>query len=246
MFLFVSNHVNGGEIDKKLYKNCIYPTIYVGQATGNTYGSGVIVRSEKVKPHQYKNVFLTCGHVVNDSVLDYEVRQYIYEDYSQIKEVRSYPAIFNAVNHEQDVAIGVFYSDTKQPVVQLDFNPKLYIGNEVYRIGCGVGEDPRLDYGKLTLFRKNALKPYMRTSVMTVPGDSGSPLFHEYKVVGIVVAIRNYHNLPIFSISYAIPLKTFQTWSKSYKNAIDYAWDDDEDLPELPFYYLKFKEYEMK
>lgn len=240
IFFILIGFSQAGEVDEKLHQKCLYPTVYVGRADQSGYGSGVVVRSEKITDSLYKNVFITCAHLIDDSVLDYEIKQYVYEDWSQVKEVKNYPAIFFGYNHALDIAIGVFYSDQEIPTANLDFEPKLFIGNEVFRIGCGLGDDPRLDYGKLTAYKKTP-KPTFRTSVMTVPGDSGSPLFHNYKVVGIVVSVRSFRNLPVFAISYAIPLERFKTWNDMYNDDLSFAWTDKK-LPEMVFRYLKFKQ----
>ncbi len=144
-----------------------------------------------------------------------------------------------------DVAIGIFTSTESMPTAELDFKPNLFIGNRVFRIGCGLQGYPRLDYGNLTSYKKNP-KPTFRTSVMTVPGDSGSPLFHEYKVVGIVVEIQGYHGLPVFSISYAVPLERFKRWDAENDHALDFAWDKSKPLPELEFRYLQFRDWKIK
>lgn len=250
LFLFFciflgTNHINGGEVDKNLHIKCLYPTIYVGHADKSGYGSGVIVRSEKIDTHHYRNVFITCAHLVTDSEYDYEVRQYIYDNWSQIKDTKSYSAAFVAYNHDMDIAIGVFKSEMEMPTATLDFEPSIFIGNDVYRIGCGLGDDPRLDYGKLTSYRRGS-KPYFRTSVMTVPGDSGSPLFHENKVIGITVSIRSYRNLPVFNISFAVPLERFKMWNEANTSNLSFAWDKTKKLPEMQFRYLNFMDYEMK
>jgi S1-C subfamily serine protease len=240
-----TNRVNAGEVDKKLHKECLYPTVYVGRADGHGSGSGVVVRSEKVEDHLYKNVFITCAHIFDANYKDYEVREFIYEDWSQIKGIKSFPSTFVSFDTELDLGIGVFFSDHEMPIAQLNFEPKLFIGNEIFRIGCGLGDEPRLDYGKLTSYKKLP-KEVFRTSVMTVPGDSGGPLFHENKVIGIIVSIRAMRGQPVFGISHAVPLKMFKKWSEANNNNLDFAWDTTKELPELQFRYLKFKEYEIK
>lgn len=234
-----------GTPDKELHQKCLYPTIYVGRADKTSYGSGVVVRSDKVDEHTYKNVFMSCAHLESPNYFDYEVKQVIYENWSDIKETRTFPAFFYGVNKDLDLSIGMFYSEEEVPVAKVDFEPKLFIGNEVFRIGCGLGDEPRLDYGKVTQFKKNIAKQFVRTSVHTVPGDSGSPLFHEYKLVAIMVSIRSYKSIPVFGISYAIPVERFKLWSKESNNNLDFAWTNKE-LPKLPFYYLKLREYEVK
>lgn len=243
-FFTIISFSHGGEVDKKLHQECLYPTVYVGRAEGSGYGSGVVVRSEKINDNLYKNVFITCAHLVDDSTLDYEIKQYIYEDWSQVKEVKSYPAVFFAYNRDLDVAVGVFYSNQQIPMAKLDFDPKLFIGNEVFRIGCGLGDDPRLDYGRITAIKKTP-KPTFRTSVMTVPGDSGSPLFHENKVIGIVVSIRSFRNQPVFTISYAVSLERFKQWNEANNGDLSFGWTT-KPLPEMVFKYLNFKQYDIK
>ena len=80
---------------------------------------------------------------------------------------------------------------------------------------------------------------------MTVPGDSGSPVFHENKVVGIMVSIRFFRNHPVFGISYVVPLERFQKWNTDNNNDLSFAWGSSKKLPNLPFYYLKFADYKM-
>ena len=242
LFCTLITFAQAGEVDKKLHQECLYPTIYVGRESG--YGSGVVVRSEKVEENIYRNVFITCAHLVDETTIDYEVKQFIYDNWSQVKDTKSYAAVFFAFNKDMDIAIGVFYSDQAMPVATLDFEPKLFIGNDVLRIGCGLGDDPRVDYGKITAYRKTP-KPIFRTSVMTVPGDSGSPLFHEYKVIGIHVSIRSFRNLPVFGISYAVPLERFKTWNTANNDNLSFAWTK-KPMPEMVFRYLKFKQYEVK
>jgi S1-C subfamily serine protease len=244
LFLFFTSSF-AGTPDKELHHKCLYPTIYVGRSDKTSYGSGVIVRSDKVDDKTYKNVFMSCAHLESPNYFDYEVKQVVYENWSDIKETKIYPAFFYGVNRDLDLSIGMFYSEEEMPVAKIDFEPKLFIGNEVFRIGCGLGDEPRLDYGKVTQYKKNILKQFIRTSVHTVPGDSGSPLFHEYKLIAIMVSIRSYKNTPVFGISYAIPVERFKVWSKDNNNNLDFAWTNKE-LPKLPFYYLKLREYEVK
>jgi S1-C subfamily serine protease len=244
LFCTLISFSHAGDVDKKLHQECLYPTVYVGRADQSSYGSGVIVRSDKIEDNLYRNVFITCAHLIDETSIDYEIKQFIYENWSQVKDVKSYPAVFFAFNKDMDIAIGVFYSDQVMPIATLDFDPKLFIGNDVFRIGCGLGDDPRVDYGKLTAYRKTP-KPFFRTSVMTVPGDSGSPLFHDYKVIGIQVSIRSFRNLPVFGISYAVPLERFKTWNSANNDDLSFAWTK-KSLPEMAFRYLKFKQFEMK
>jgi S1-C subfamily serine protease len=233
-----------GVPDESLHNRCIYPTVLVAPHGMSAFGSGIIVKSVKVSDKQYNNVFLTCAHV-SSSKNPYEVRLFKYENWSKITKVESFSCELYGINDKIDIAVGVFTTEIAMPTAQMDFNPKLFIGNEVYRIGCGLGDEPRLDYGKVTSLSM-ALSDgglMYRTSVHTVPGDSGSPLFHENKVIGIMRAIKLWRGLPVFNISFAVPLEEFKKWSKDNDNSLDFIWTDKE-VPKMPLMNLKLKEYD--
>ena len=243
--IFGSSNLFSQEVDKKLHQQCLYPTIYIGNLKKNTYGSGVIIKSDKVKDNEYKNVFITCNHLFYyGDYMGYEVKQYLYEDWSQVKDTITYPCYVYGTNPDLDLAVGVFYSEKEMPTAKINLNPKLFIGNDIFRIGCGLGEDPRLDYGKITGYKNNIPKPHIKTSVHTIPGDSGSPVFQNYEIIGIMVSIRSMRNIPIFNISYAMPVRGFKVWSERNNNNLDFIFGTKK-LPEFPFLCLRMKEYEM-
>lgn len=242
--LFLSNLVHAGAVDKDLHEKCLYPTIFIGRVDEKSTGSGVVVRSDKMPSGEYKNVFLSCAHIIKeDGYDDYVVKHCIYDDWSTLKEVRFYPALICAYSHDLDLSIGVFISPVEMPIAKINFKPKLFIGNEVFRIGCGFGDEPRLDYGKLTWKKEGGI---LRTSIFTVPGDSGSPLFHENEVIGIMTKVRVYRKNMVFNISFAVTADTFLKWSNNYGNSLNFAWDNKKELPKMHFYYLNFKNYEIK
>ncbi len=55
ILLFLSTSSYGGEIDEKLHKQCIFPTIIVGSEKG--YGTGFVIRSEKELDNKYRMFF---------------------------------------------------------------------------------------------------------------------------------------------------------------------------------------------
>jgi hypothetical protein len=226
------------EPDQNLHNKCLYPTILV-TSTGrtHTYGSGVIVKSIKLGS-VYHNIFLTCAHVTYDKN-PYIIRVYSYKDWSTLEGYRMYSCIFYSTNEQKDLAIGMFISDEKMPTVELDFTTKLYIGTNIFGIGCGIGDEPRLDNGQISAVRiysgKNPSK-FIRSSTYTVPGDSGSGIFHNYKLIGIRQSIRAHDGKPMFSISYATPVEYLQSWDEG---AYDFIWRDKE-IPKLPYYILDF------
>jgi hypothetical protein len=87
--------------------------------------------------------------------------------------------------------------------------------------------------------------PFLRTNVTTVPGDSGGPLFHKYRVVGIAKSIRVWNDNLIFNMSYYVPVERFMEWSNETDEALHFVWGTRK-MPETPFWHLKFtREYEV-
>lgn len=230
----------GQQPNKKLHQQCIYPILLVSPDDANSFGTGFIVRSSKVEDKLYCNVFFTCAHVTSESG-HYEVKLYEYEDWSKIKSTKTFKALITAKNPAMDIAVGIFLSETPLPTVTLDFNPKLYIGNKVRRVGCGMGDDPRLDEGKISSVRTDMgrLKEVIRTSIPTVPGDSGSPVYQKYKVIGLTQSIRAWKGFPVYHMSYIIPLERFKIWDKELKGAIGFAWTIDA-FPSIEMWQLNF------
>lgn len=237
---FNVNISNAQQPDKELHQQCIYPIVLVSPENANSFGTGFIVRSSKLENNLYCNVFFTCAHVVSESG-HFEVKLYEYEDWSKIKSTKIFKALITAKNPGSDIAVGMFLSEEPLPVVDLDFDPKLYIGNDVQRVGCGMGDDPRLDRGHISSVKTNMgkLKNVVRTSIPTVPGDSGSPVFQKYKVIGLTQSIRAWKGFPIYHMSYVIPLDRFRVWDKELNGAIQYGWTK-EAFPAIEMWQLKF------
>ena len=237
--------------DKKLHSQCIYPTVLIKVGT-SSFGSGVIVRSEKVGD-EYRNVVLTCGHIflmslVNNSGRDCEVGVGQYKDWSTFEGYEMYAAKRYGMEKDMDLGVVVFVSKEKMPVGKLNFRKRLYIGNDVFHVGCGLGDEIRIDYGKVTSVKaeiRGILDNAIRTSVFTVPGDSGGPLFEDYEVVGIAQAIRNvrlgWNVYPTFKISLYIPVSRLKKWDADV-NTLGFVYKD-EPMPVLPFLRMEIDTY---
>ncbi len=194
----------------------------------------------------WHNVFLSCAHVA-DSPSPYVVRVFHYEKWSSLKGSDTYDCKFYATDSNKDLAIGVFVTAEEMPTSEIDFATDMYIGTDTFRIGCGLGDEPRLDNGKVTSVRSNMkslLKGTIRTSVHTLPGDSGAPLFHDYKIIGIMQAIRSHGGQQVYATSYAIPVERLKTWDDETEGALNFAWRNKQ-LPKMPFYQLKMEQYEV-
>lgn len=240
--LFFCLNCSADEPDELLHTQCLYPTIHVSQINKEGYGSGFIVRSSKISKDRYLNVFLTAAHVA--SSYDHKVKVFEYEDWSLIKRTHTYPATIYAADNTRDIAIGMFISDEKMPVTKIDMDSKLYIGSQVFHVGCGLGEDPRLDYGKITSLRSKiggAGDWMLRTSVFSIPGDSGGALFNsKYRAIGMLKSIRHLRTGQlIFNMSYYTPLTCLRDWSEEESGAYDFVWKE-RAFPRMPFWELHF------
>jgi len=241
VFLYLTLNSIAGQPDVKLHKECLYPTIMISTIDKTTYGTACIVKSEKVDS-KYRNIFISCAHVIEDNK-NYQIFFFEYEKWSRLSEVSSKPCKIYALNKDYDIAIGVFFSEEEMPIAEMDFDPEIYIGNDVFRIGCGLASEPRLDFGKIT-----SIRHYLRTSIFTIPGDSGSPVFHKYKIIGIMRSIRMIRNLntPAFKFSFATPLWKFEDWSKERDGAFDFLWDSNKKTPRMPFLELEMEQFRLR
>lgn len=241
---FSAPNLFSDEPDKTLHNKCIYPTVMI-TGPGST-GSGTIIRSEKVGD-KYHNVVLSCAHIFSGSRWQIHVPKY--KEWSVIDGYDVYSIRPIRTSREKDLSVSLFASDKKMPVAELDFDSKLYIGSEVFRTGFGIGDEMRLDFGKITSLRgriKNGpIKNTYRMSAYTVPGDSGGPVFHNYKIVAITQAIRSvrrgYQEYPCFGISYSVPLSRFKKWDQELNNVLSFTYKTD--LP-MPIMWDKFLEFE--
>lgn len=258
--LLASNVCNAGEPDKDLHNKCIYPTVML-TGTNPHYtgtGTGVIVKSTK-RGKGYINYVFTCAHVLTKTPAqivesdeevkegeepippkvvpakyEYVAKVAVYENWSLIKEIKTYPCHVIHVDRgiNKDIALVTFQTDKKMPCAKINVSPKIYIGNEVCRIGCGLGEPFRIDFGKITSLSKSADRPIARTrnlyrtSILTVMGDSGGPVYHENKLIGLAQMIRGMPasagpfriQVPVFHMSYVIPIKRFMDCKKITKH----------------------------
>lgn len=233
-----------GEPDKKLELNCLRPTVLIQDITGS-FGSGTIIRSAKVSKHHYVNVVITCKHVVKDKN-ELTVSTIGYKDWSEPDRQTSafYPARIYLMHPRNDIAFILFESREQQPVAKLGFDEKLYIGNDIFGIGCAFREFPRVDYAKIS----GLLPSVMRANLLTIPGDSGGPVFHNYKVIALKTLIM----LPridgvqyaAFTMSKHTRITVLKSWEKYDKRAMIYK--KDQALPQLPILFLRASMFKPK
>lgn len=237
-----------GEPDKVFHEKCLYPTVMVMNQTPKGVGTGVIVKSVKKDdhfenfvltcahvlvpmpmeepeeqappppPNQAASATLAYPIAIRRDKYEVKVRIGVYENWSTLVGSKDYDCKVLYTDKNKDIAIVVFDTENQNQIAEVDKDPKLYIGNDVVKVGCGLSEPFRIDHGKITSVSKsigNMIKDTYRVSAPTVMGDSGGPVYHENKLVGLSQAVRS---APIsgtpFStfvphMGYMLPVKRF-------------------------------------
>lgn len=234
--------VFSGEPDKKLHEKCIYPVVTVVNRDKSGSSTGVVVRSEKIGNNKYHNVAITTAHGLKDKVV---VNVQTYKDWSVIAKTTTYPGSTYYVNASADLAAVIFITEKKMYIADLGPKEKLYFGNKIVRVGCGLGDAPRLEEGIITGVSMKYGKNFIhRMSLYTLPGDSGGPVYHHYKIIGFTQSIRMISTNPWLRTIYyryamAIRIKDLYTITKVEKGGIDFLIDKKEPLPVFGFFKLK-------
>lgn len=240
IFLILSQFAFSGEPDIALHEKCLYPTVVVLGQNPAVVGSGVIVKSVKCA-EKYENYVFTCAHSLfpvpriisaNEKldapeVYDVQIKTGVYEDWSKLVGYKRHGCEIMHIDRERDIALIKFYSYEKNFVADIQLGMKTYIGNQILKIGCGINDSFRLDYGQITAVKdsfSNTIYGTYRINAPTIMGDSGGPVYHENKLLGLTKAVRLFkfdeeQNLPVFHISYVIPIEQFYE-SKEISNII--------------------------
>ena len=216
----------------------------IQSAKGNK-STGVIIRSEKVSENEYHNVAISTNHGITTKELAVYVPNYV--NWSEIGKIKMYPGIAYYQHPYIDLGVIFFITEKKMPEAELGFDEKIYIGSKITRVGCGLGASPRLEKGTITglnevLNNKEAKRTY-RMGIYTLPGDSGGPVYHNYRIVGWTQSIRQTQNrnLPIGDIhySFANAIRLKDLCSIARKENLKFLIDKKEPLPKFGFFKLK-------
>ena len=229
LFLTAAPLSYAGEPDKELHEKCLYPTVLLWSDTN--IGTGVIVKSEKVGD-KYHNIVFTAAHVVisaqGKATSPYTVYLPKYKNWSENDGYFEFPTVIHRIDAATDTAVLSFESRFPRKYAEIDWKPQLFIGNSVVRFGAGMGKEIRLDTGQISSVNYNpepsSPQAIYRTNIFTMPGDSGGPLYHENKLVGICHGIRsriwNVNNtkidVPIYNYSLYIPIRSFSPKDLEY------------------------------
>lgn len=197
-----------GTPDKELHTKCIYPSVYVW--TDSSRGSGVIV-SSRLAGDSYINTVFTAAHVlVGNNLRVHAVR---YKNWSAPNGFDTYAARIVRRDEDKDVAVITFTSPFKQAVADVDWQPQLYLGNKIVKVGTGQSLLPRVDYGCISCVEERIIAvgtPVVRASVYNTSGDSGGPVYCDYKLIGVVHGLHTetFHGvtIPCTNITYFVPV----------------------------------------
>lgn len=230
--------------DEKLHQLALYPTVMIVDEAEGASGTGFIVRSTKVKD-KYRNALITAYHVVETNG-PFKAVWTKYKRWSDIDKEVSFPIYVCNIKQEHDLAIAVFESDEELPVCKLDFDHQIFIDTKVCRVGFGMMDDARIDYGSITqpkTVRPAAFAGTIRTNVYSVYGDSGGPLLHNYKVIGVCRAVRNHKDQLMNQQSYFTDIKELVEWDKEQDYSVSPLYTEDKPLPVLPYAKLHLQNY---
>ncbi len=234
--LVFGSFLNAGEPDKALHEQCLYPTVMIVCPSGSI-GTGVIFSTKKVDK-KYRNLVLSCEHVTGKKTdkkeFDVLIRKAAYKNWSAAIGFSEFKGKIIFSDEKTDLSITEFSSEEIMPVAILDMKPELYIGNEVLRVGCAVGEIMKIEWGRITavdgsgIFKKDS--DCIRTSIPTIMGDSGGPVLQKtpegYKCFGLTQSVRvlnsnlrtplsegfieTPYQMFLYHISYVIPIKRIE------------------------------------
>lgn len=231
--------------DKDLHQFCLYPTILIKSEDESSFGSGTIIKSSQIEGNKYINYIVSSNHVIS-SENQYLAEVLEYQDWSFVSKRKSFKLYHYAHQQKSDLYIGFFVSENKMPTATMDFDTKLYIGTNLYGIGCGLGDDPRVEEGKVSspkMKRQGGTSGTVRAGIHTVPGDSGGGVFtQKYKIIGVTKAIKIYKEQYVFNVRYFVPLTEFKVWEKDKKLNFSFMWEPKEKPPILEYYKEKLVE----
>ena len=255
------------EPDKKLHEKSLYPTIKINYTKSNcncedckkkpplAIASGFICKSVKLSDELLKNKFLnvviTAAHTVDGSSNNLITNVGIYDNWSDLKGFEFFPTVLYGLDSVKDLGIILFLTDHQKPIVEMDFTNNLYFGTDIYKIGFGLGDDPRIDYGQITSLDSKIpekLRGFMRTNAYTVFGDSGGPLFlkENKKVIGVASSIRGSDTIYFHKQSYFSPINWLKIWDDETKGSLSFIYKEEIKIPKTLIFQMWLKEFEIR
>jgi len=220
----------------------------VTNGNGSGSSTGTIIRSEKIKDGKYHNVVITTAHGLIDKLV---ISLPSYSNWSEITGTTRFPASMYYVNEEADLALAIFMSTKAMPTADFGFKEKIFIGSKISRIGCGLGDAPRLEEGIISGISMRSARgienKVHRMSIHTLPGDSGGAVYHNYKIVGFTQSIRSGQQTNPFvsaekyyHYAMAVRIRDLELVIASEKGGLDFI-KLNEKLPVFGYFKLKIE-----
>jgi S1-C subfamily serine protease len=230
----------------EFFDKCLYPTVGIVNKIEGKTGTGVIIQSTELPNNIYLNTVFSCEHIHNKKLI---IQEYLYDQKEYASGIKEFPAVTTSISETNDISIINFISKRKMKCAEVDFSKNNHLRDEVFSVGCGLGDYPRYTDGKI-----NGLQPSkkdlsdIRTNVCMVPGDSGGPLFNnKYKVFGIANSIRNIklenNNFPVTNISVFKSVNLFQTSFNNHKNKFIFEYSNNYPQIIIDYLYVSDVEY---
>ncbi len=267
LFLIFPLWLFSAEPDKKLHEKSLYPTIKLSYNRNHcdcdectkkpqqAVASGFIVKSEKTNSNliddKYVNVIVTAAHNVENVISSVDIHVGIYENWSNLQKFDTYQSFVFAINKKMDLAVLIFKSDKKMPCVDMEIDNSPYFGTDVFKIGYGLGDDIRIDYGTITSVdtkKPENLKGFLRSNCYTIFGDSGGPLFYKdgYKVMGVTSSIRGSDTFFLNNQSYFTPIYWIKNWNDELEGNLSFIYKENKKIPQTLLYQLWLRDFEVK
>lgn len=267
LLLMIPLMLSSAEPDKKLHESSLYPTVKISyekrvcdcndckNKPGQAVASGFIVKSIPITDGKLAGSFLNCvvtaAHNVENVTTTISLHVGKYENWSTLVGFEKYEALVYAVNKRMDLAVLVFKSERRLPCCQLDLSESPFFGTQVFKIGYGLGDDIRIDFGNVTSVetkQPEKLRGFLRSNCYTIFGDSGGPLFYRdgYRVVGVTSSIRGSENLFLNSQSYFTPVKWLKNWDEESKGFIGFIYKDEQKPPQTLIFQLWMRDFEVE
>ena len=229
------------EIDKKCYDS----VVLLKSLDKSSTGSAVVVQSREIGKNLYMNTIFSAEHIFAKPM--YAIPLSYNDGFIEQDEPFALQTIYK--NQDTDLALASFLSIKELPVADLDFITLPKPRSKAFLIGCGLGQPLRYSEGLITGFgpQKNKLE-YIQTSIYTVPGDSGCPVYYNNKVIGITSSIRSYQIenqvLAANEIALCKPIKLYEPLLKTEK--YNFILDDKKQYPRIMADWLWIIDAEIK
>ena len=263
LFLFVPFKSAWGLSKQQVKKHneMLYTVVLVEGPAGS--GSGTVIFSDELTvddEKEYHNYILTNHHVIanaitikkewdpnlgkerkNESRRPVEATWHIYNDYSHMIGSRSQKAEIVAYNDRLDLAL-LRLRDRERPIDGpvahiLPDGEKIYLYDEVWLSGAGLGEPPFSSFGHISnLDRIIEGEPYFLTTSPIIYGDSGGALFRysvkrdKYELIGVPSKVRIVGwGMPVTHMAMSIPIDTVRDFLREncYHEILDEPLGED-------------------